>query len=160
MKNVKFVVLLTAVILMACGTLATPVPTPTNSPVPPSTETPIPPTANSACIGSSGNWSTPPNGELSIMFTIQDCKITAVFIMGLINGQWVTVSNEANEPINGSEFNLLHNFSDQDRYNLSGTFSSPTSASIQLVIFKGFRFTADQPSPLNEDFIINATATP
>jgi len=121
-----------------------------------STETPIPPTA---CIGSSGSWSTPPNGELSIIFTIQDCKITTVFIMGLINGQWLTMSDEVNEPIHSSEFNFLRNLSDQDRYSLNGTFSSPTSVSIQLVLFKGLRFTTDQPSPLNEDLIINTTAT-
>lgn len=129
---------------------------PTSLPMP--TQTSFP-TANSACIGSSGTWSTPPDGELSIIFTIEDCKITSVFILGLINGQWVTVSNEANESISGSEFNLLHNFSDQDRYNLSGTFSSPTSAFVQLMIFKGFRFTTDQPSPLNGDLTFITTAT-
>jgi len=80
--------------------------------------------------------------------------------MGYINGEFVTVSNEANEPINGSQFNLLYSFTDQDRYNMSGTFTSPTSASIQLVIFKGFRFTTGQPSTLKEDLTINATANP
>jgi hypothetical protein len=84
----------------------------------------------------------------------------AVFIMGNIKGEFVTVSNEANEPISGSEFNFLYSFSDQDRYNLSGTFTSPTSASIKLVIFKGFRFTTGQPSPLKDDLTINATAGP
>lgn len=78
--------------------------------------------------------------------------------MGTVNGQWLIVSEEINEPINGSEFNFLHSFSDQDRYSLNGTFTSPTSAAIQLVIFKGFRFTTDQPSPLNEDLIIDAIA--
>lgn len=112
----------------------------------------------SGCMASSGTWSAQSGGTLSIIFTIQDCKITTVFIMGLIKEQWVTVSNEANGPIVGSEFNLLQEFSDQDRYALSGSFSSPRSASIQLVIFKGFRFTTDQPSPLDEDLIINAAA--
>jgi hypothetical protein len=111
------------------------------------------------CIGTSGGWSTTPSGGISIIFTIQECKIIAVFLLGRINGQWLTVSNEMNETIYGSEFDLLYEFSDQDRYRLSGTFLSPTSASIQLVIFKGFRFTIDQPSPLDEDLIINAIAT-
>jgi hypothetical protein len=129
---------------------------PTSLPIP--TQTSFP-TANPACIGSSGTWSTPPDGELSIIFTIEDCKITTVFILGLINGQSVTVTNEASEPINGNTFDLLQSFSETDRYNLSGTFTSPTSAFIRLVIFKGFRFTTDQPSPLSGDMTLTTTAT-
>jgi len=130
----------------------------TPSPIPTKTSTH---TATPACVGTAGSWGTPPDvNTLSIMFTIQDCRIIAVFIMGYINGEFVTVSNEANEPINGSQFNLLYSFTDQDRYNMSGTFTSPTSASIQLVIFKGFRFTTGQPSTLKEDLTINATANP
>jgi hypothetical protein len=48
----------------------------------------------SGCIASSGSWSTHSSGALSIIFTIQDCKITLVMIIGLIDGQWITVSNE------------------------------------------------------------------
>ena len=126
-------------------------------------KTPIEPTpaASPACTAASGDWSTTASGStLSIMFTIQDCRITAVFILGSLNGQWITVSNEADQPITGPQFDLLYSFSDQDRYHLSGTFTSPTTADIQMVIFKGFRFTTGQPSPLNEDLIINATANP
>jgi hypothetical protein len=129
-----------------------------SSPFPTTTSSP---TQNPACVAKDGSWSTPVGGNaLSITFAIRDCRITAVFILGTIKGHWVTVSNNANEPINGSQFDFLYNFSDQDRYNLSGTFTTPTSATIQLVIFKGFMFTIGQPSPLSEDLIIHSTANP
>jgi hypothetical protein len=44
-KKFLLVVVLTVFILSACGSIATPVPAPTNTPLPPPTETPIPPTA-------------------------------------------------------------------------------------------------------------------
>lgn len=45
MTNIKFLVALITLILMACGIFSTPMPAPMNSPVPPSTEVFIPPTA-------------------------------------------------------------------------------------------------------------------
>jgi hypothetical protein len=143
--------------------IQSPIPTDTSTEIPPSS--PIPaessiPAATPACTGSSGDWSSPAGGDTpSIIFTIKDCKITVVMIIGIINGEWVTVSNEASQPITGSEFNFPYSFNDQNRYNLSGTFTSSTSASIKLVFFKGFRFTTDGPG-LQDDLFFNATATP
>jgi hypothetical protein len=120
------------------------------------------PTQNPACIVKDGSWSAMTNGNtISIIFTVTECKISAVFFQGTINGQWLIFSNsEATEPVNGSQFDFLHSFTDQDRYRLSGTFTSPITASIQMVIFKGFRLSADQPSPFIDDMIINGIANP
>lgn len=146
--------------------IISPLPIPMETSTEVTTPSPIPTrpsalTESPACTGAAGKWGTQPNANtLSIMFTIQDCRITVVYIIGYLNGQFVTVSNETNQPINGTQFNLPYKFTDEDRYNLSGTFTSPTSASVKLVIFKGFRFTAGQPSPLMDDLIINAIANP
>jgi len=120
------------------------------------------PTQNPACDVKDGSWSAMTNGNtISIIFTVTDCRITTVMFMGTINGQWLVFSDgELAEPINGSQFDFQHGITDQERYRLSGTFTSPMTADIQMVIYKGFRITADQPSPFTEDMIINGTATP
>lgn len=77
--------------------------------------------------------------------------------MGTIDGEWVTVSNSADEPISGSQFDFQYSFDPQDRYDLSGTFNSATSASVKLVIFSGFRFT--ETNVLQEDKTFQGVAT-
>lgn len=143
-----------------------PLPTATSLPalLPTDTATQIPaatsaPAAASACTAASGDWATPAGGQTpSIIFTIKDCTLTVVMVMGLVNGGWVTVSNNASQPISGSSLDYPYSFTDQDRYELSGNFTSPTSAEIKLVFFKGFHFTTGGPA-LAEDLTFNATAT-
>jgi len=148
-----------------------PIATTLPSPLPADTATEIPvsspvvantsvPASVSACTASSGSWSSQASGSApSIIFTIKDCTLTVVMVMGMVNGGWVTVSNEASQPITGSDFNYPYSFTDQDRYTLSGTFTSPTSATIKMVFLKGFHFTTDGPA-LADDLIFNATAKP
>jgi hypothetical protein len=138
----------------------------TSLPAPPPTETAVQipaasPTsaAASACTAEAGDWATPAGGETpAIIFTINDCTLTVVMVMGQINSGWVTVSNNASQPIHGASFDYPYSFSEQDRYELSGTFTSAASAEIRLVFFKGFHFTTDGPA-LAEDLIFTATAT-
>jgi hypothetical protein len=137
--------------LTAAAPVSTSIPTNTSSP-----------TQNPGCDVKDGSWMAMTNGNtISITFTVTDCKITFVMFTGTINGQWLIFSNsEPSYPINGSQFDFQHSYSDQDRYRLSGTFTSPMTVDIQMVIYKGFRITADQPSPFTDDMIINGTATP
>lgn len=123
---------------------------------------PSSPTQNPSCTVEDGSWGAMVNGNtISIIFTVADCKITAVFFQGTIEGQWLIFSNsDASHPVNGSQFDFQYSFTDQDQYHLSGTFTSPGTASIQMVIFKGFRITLDQPSPFTEDLVIEGTAYP
>lgn len=122
---------------------------------------PSPPPQNSSCVVNDASWSSMANNNtVSIIFTIADCKITVILLQGMINGQWLIFSDATDEPINGSEFNFQRTLSDQEKYSLSGTFTSSSTADIEMVIYKGFRFVVDQPSPLTEDLIINGIASP
>lgn len=78
-------------------------------------------------------------------------------VIGIINGEWITVSTNLTEPITGSEYNFDYSFTDTDRFNFSGTFESPTSAAVQLIFYKGFRFS--DTNTAGEDVIIKLTAT-
>lgn len=110
-----------------------------------------------ACGVQSGVWSAWAGTELNLIITIEDCKFTMMMMLGIINGEWITISHYLDETIPGPDFSFNHNLDSQFHYQLSGRFTSAKTADMQLIFFAPFRFS--DTNLLTEDRQYDLTAT-
>ncbi len=127
---------------------------PALSPTPISATTPVIP---AACGVQNGAWSAWAGTELNLIITIADCKFTVMMMLGIVNGEWITVSHYLDETITGPDFSFVYAYDSQFNYQLSGEFTSSNTADMHLVFFAPFRFS--DTNLLTEDRQYDLTAT-
>ena len=64
-----------------------------------------------------------------------------MMMLGSFNGQWLILSHYLDEAITGPEFDFVFNFDDQNKYQLSGTFTSEKTADMKLLFFGPFKYS-------------------
>jgi hypothetical protein len=143
------------------GIYADPITLPTakvvSTPAPLFTPSSATPGTTGACGVQDGSWSAWSGTELNVLVTIANCRITMIYMIGTVDGQWIILSHYLDEPINGPDFSFVYAFDEQNKYELSGKFTSPTTADMHIIYFAPFHFT--DTFIITEDLEFDLTAT-
>jgi hypothetical protein len=115
------------------------------------------PVVPGTCGVQDGAWSAWAGTEMNLILTIQDCKFTLAYFIGMVDGQWLILSHYLDEPINGPDFDFTYAFDEQTKYQLSGKFTSASTAEMNLLFFAPFKFS--DTGTITEDKLFEMTAS-